>query len=725
MRPNRRARRLGPPIAALATVTLVLGTVVVATLVAAPAGAATVALPAGSVTVHLRGNGHGHGMSQYGARGAAIAGLTATRILAFYYPGTSLVALGSSTVRVLVSGTGGTTTVSPQSGLFVTGVSGALPTVGISRYRLTASGAALALQKLTGAGWSTVKAGLPNGSSFSRSSGNVRVYRTDGSSTVYRGVVAALRSGTGVITVNRVSLDGYTAGVVPREIPASWPANAVHAQAIAARSYGRNAVENSAGRAYDICDTTQCQVYGGMTRYDAAGHVLWTEDLAALSGNANMVLRYNGRTIFAQFSASNGGWTVDGGQPYLVARADPYDNAASGDPYLSYTQSVPVASIARHYGLVTATALQITARDGHGAWGGRMTAGFVDGKDAQGRARHVATTGFGLQAAMGIGTTWLFIQPGVRPVGHLDGFAPVAPRVLQMSGWTVDPDHTDLPGRFVLTLDRVAGPARVTTVTRVDVQRARGTTTSLLGFSVRVRVGVGQHTACLYGLDRDGLGQRVIGCRTVWMPDVLGSLDSLTSTDLHTVRLTGWSFDQGHGASPGRIRVQVDGTARPTALTTLARPDVRRAFHTAGQTFGYDTAVTLAGGAHQVCVLGVDQDGRGSVPLGCRSVTVPQNPIGRAEVIHHVAAGYQISGWTFDPDVNGGSTKIHVYVDHVLAATINAAATRLDVQRAYDLVNSAVGFSALVPASSAKHTITITSVNTGLGADTVLVAGWA
>ncbi|MDT4971026.1 MAG: stage sporulation protein, partial [Pseudonocardiales bacterium] len=137
MRPNRRARRLGPPIAALATVTLVLGTVVVATLVAAPAGAATVALPAGSVTVHLRGNGHGHGMSQYGARGAAIAGLTATRILAFYYPGTSLVALGSSTVRVLVSGTGGTTTVSPQSGLFVTGVSGALPTVGISRYRLT------------------------------------------------------------------------------------------------------------------------------------------------------------------------------------------------------------------------------------------------------------------------------------------------------------------------------------------------------------------------------------------------------------------------------------------------------------------------------------------------------------------------------------------------------------------------------------------------------------
>jgi SpoIID/LytB domain protein len=575
------------------------------------------------VTVHLRGNGHGHGLSQYGARGAAIAGLSATQILAFYYPGTSLVTLGSSTIRVLVSGTGGTTTVSPQAGLFVTGVSGALPTVGITRYRLAASGAGLALQKLTAAGWSTVHTGLPSGASFSRSAGNVRVYRTDGSSTVYRGLATAVRSGAGVITVNRVTLDGYTAGVVPREMPASWQATAVHAQAVAARSYGRNAVENSSGGAYDICDTTQCQVYGGMTRYDASGHVLYTEDLAAISGNANMVLRYAGRTIFAQFSASNGGWSVDGGQPYLVARADKYNNAASGDPYLSYTRSVPAVSIARHYGLASVSSIEIT-RDGHGTWGGRMTSGFVNGKDAQGTARRIATTGFSLQAAMGVGTTWFSIQASARPIGHLDGFAPAAPRTLAMNGWTFDPDHPDLPGKFVLTVDHVAQPAQVTTIARTDVQRAYGTTTSTLGFSVRVRVGVGQHTACLYGLDRDGLGQRVIGCRTALMPNVLGSLDSVTNVDPQTVRVTGWTFDSSNGASLGRFKVTVDGTATGLSEpTTLARPDVRRIYHTAGQTFGYTKAVTLTGGAHQVCVLGVNLARTGTVPLGCRAVTVP------------------------------------------------------------------------------------------------------
>jgi hypothetical protein len=707
---------------------LAVGTAVVATgaWFAAAAGTESIALPAGSVSVHLRGNGHGHGMSQYGARGAALAGLTARQIVAFYYHGTSLATLGASTIRVLVSGTGSTSTVAASAGLRVTGVSGTLPTSGISRYRLAASGggAGLTLQRLVGSTWKSVRAGLANGAEFSSSSGAVRLFLADGSSAAYRGAIRVVRGGSGVLAVNRVSLDGYTAGVVPREMPSSWPATAVHAQAIAARSYGRNAVESDAAQAYDICDTTQCQVYGGKTRYNRAGTVLWTEDLAALAGNANMVLRYAGRTIFAQFSASDGGWAADGGKPYLLAHSDRYDNAASRDPYLSWTRSVSVAGIARHYGLATATAIGVTHRDGHGTWGGRVTAGYVDGRDAQGRTRRVTTSGFGLQAAMGLPTNWFWIQHDSAPIGHLDGFAPAAARMLQMTGWTFDPDHRTLPGRLVLTVDGSARPAQVTTRPRPDVQRVYATATATLGFSVRVRVGVGRHTACLYGLDRDGPGRRLLQCRSAWMPDPLGSLDSLTSTGLHTGRLTGWSFDPSHGASPGRIQVRVDGAARPVVRTTVARPDVQRVVHSAGNRFGYDIALPLSGGAHQVCVSGLDQDGHGAVPLGCRGLTLAQSPLGRVEQLRHVAGGYRLSGWTFDPDRNGGSTKIEVYLAAARVATIAATAARPDVRRAYRLANSAVGFSALVPASSAKRQIVIKSVNTGPGKASVLVHGW-
>jgi hypothetical protein len=296
---------------------------------------------------------------------------------------------------------------------------------------------------------------------------------------------------------------------------------------------------------------------------------------------------------------------------------------------------------------------------------------------------------------------------------------------LQLKGWTFDPDHADRPGQFIVSLDGVKHAAQATTLRRTDVQQAYATVTSTLGFSVTVKVGVGPHTACLYGVDQDGLGTRLILCRDTWMPDPLGSMDSLTSTGLHTARVTGWSFDPSHNSSPGRIQVYVDKKAQPVAATTLPRPDVQSVFHTAGDTFGYGITLTLSGGVHQVCVFGVDQDGHGSVPLSCRTVSLPQNPLGRVEQFHHVAGGYQLSGWTFDPDQNGGSTKIEIYLDHVLAATIGATAPRADVQRFYGLVNSAVGFSGLVPASSAKHTITIKSINTGPGADSVLVNGWA
>jgi len=73
----------------------------------------------GAVTIKGHGFGHGHGMSQYGAEGAARAGRTWRQILGFYYPGTSWGTKGGR-VRVLISGdTTRDVVVSPRSGLRV------------------------------------------------------------------------------------------------------------------------------------------------------------------------------------------------------------------------------------------------------------------------------------------------------------------------------------------------------------------------------------------------------------------------------------------------------------------------------------------------------------------------------------------------------------------------------------------------------------------------------
>lgn len=406
-RPGRRARSA----AVLACAALAAG----ALLPAGSAIAASVpgtALPqSGSFTVYGRGAGHGHGMSQYGAREAAAQGLSAGSILAFYYPGTTRTVLPTSRIRVRLSGVPSDTTVFASTPGLRLCQQAPLPLAGIKYYRLAPSGSGLALQRWRDGGrsWETVTSNLSSGTCFASDYWFVRLLRSDGSSTRYRGYVRAVRSGAGEITVNDVSLDNYAAGVAPREMPASWYDNAVRAQAVAARTYGRYAVEHSAGSSYDICDTTSCQVYGGMAQFAADGTEQYTDDQDAVVGNENTVLTYGGHAILAQFGASNGGATALGGLPYLPAKLDPYDIPASGDPYLYWTRSATASQVASYYGLKQATALEIAKRDGIGPWGGRVVTAYVDGVDWSGAKVHRATTGDELGAALGVWTDYFGI----------------------------------------------------------------------------------------------------------------------------------------------------------------------------------------------------------------------------------------------------------------------------------------------------------------------------
>ncbi|HKC27750.1 MAG TPA: SpoIID/LytB domain-containing protein [Jatrophihabitans sp.] len=406
-------RRTAAAVGALAAGAAVL----VAQSPAAHAETLTLPKTAKTFVIEMRGNGHGHGMSQYGARGAAIAGKTYRQILAFYYPKAILTRINRPRIRVLLSNTGTTTTIAATSNVVLTGYPGTLPTAGIARYRLVAgAGSGLVLQKLgtaAGSTWTPVRISLADGTGFQQADfGALQLFLHDGTSTSYYGSLMAWRQhprGTagGVYTVDAVNWNRYAQGVVPREMPSSWQRAAVDAQAVAARTYGANAAANPMSSTYDICDTTWCQVYGGYQHLDARGNVLWQDFPSAATDTSNQILSLDGQPIFAQFSASNGGWTVSGGQPYLIAQADPYDNAASGDPYLDYKRTVTVASVASAFGLKTLTKISITKRDGHGAWGGRVLNVTLTGTDTSNKATTVTTSGNSFAGAIGLGTSWL------------------------------------------------------------------------------------------------------------------------------------------------------------------------------------------------------------------------------------------------------------------------------------------------------------------------------
>src|SRR6476620_3368128 len=113
-RPARRSRRWAA-VGAAATVVASAGAV---TALPAQADEVYPRPPSGTINLTGHGWGHGHGMSQYGAYGAALQGLTWQQIVDFYYPNTARTAIGNHTIRVNVTAhLGNTTRVAPEAGL--------------------------------------------------------------------------------------------------------------------------------------------------------------------------------------------------------------------------------------------------------------------------------------------------------------------------------------------------------------------------------------------------------------------------------------------------------------------------------------------------------------------------------------------------------------------------------------------------------------------------------
>ena len=416
------------------------GTMVATTalVAAAPAHAAEIYPRPWDNTVTLSGHGwgHGHGMSQYGAYGAAVQGRTWQQIVDFYYPGTTGMALPNTGIRVLLSGVGSAMTYVQAATGLTSSASGsvALPTVApdgtaVAGYRpwpVAASGTAVKLQQFYAGGWHDCLATGAKPCAITTSVDFPVTFANNGTGFVatssmpgaafrpYRGVLVSHKYDTSPKTftsVNVLPMESYLLGVVPKESPASWPVQALAAQAVAARTYAAQARDGLG--TYDICDTTACQVYGGKAAedntYNASAGIAATQTRSSTGAvTGGTILTSLGKPAFTEFGSSNGGWSADGGKPYLIAQADPFDVPAT-DPVHTWSASVPVPSIeARWPSIGTYRELRIVSRDGHGQWGGRVLSATIVGSAAS-----VTIKGTDFQTAFGLKSEW-FIPTNLR-----------------------------------------------------------------------------------------------------------------------------------------------------------------------------------------------------------------------------------------------------------------------------------------------------------------------
>ncbi len=639
--------------------------------------------PDGTFTITGHGYGHGIGMSQYGAFGAAKQGLSAGQILAFYYPGTVQQQIGNPTVRVHLSAydsTGITMVAPPGQQMTVTDQATAASTTGpTTMYKVTVDATSLHVLFLDPAdqAWKPFKVGATAdtaGPVTFATSGGVRMYSGDGTARQYRGSVKIVRtSQTTVAAVNYVDMQSYLYGVVPREMPDSWaqPA-ALQAQAVAARSYAL-AVE-SPGANWDICDTTACQVYGGQAMVAANGTVTTIEGphaSPAVDATSGIALYYQGAPAFTQFSSSNGGQTAAGSKPYLVSQADPYDTAAV-DPNVDWKVTLTASSLQTSYpGVGTLQGLDVLSRDGNGDFGGRITSLALVGSNG---TVAVSNTYLGMKSSYwtaqgGPSPAPVILKRG-KAVGNLEVVSVGGPGVINVSGWSLNNASVSVADFVDVYIDGNFANRWAANQTRPDVAAAIQNAGPYHGFVGVLTASGGPHRVCVYGID--GLINPALGCVTVTLPsgNPHGNLEVVRDIG-SGVQLSGWTIDPDT-ANSVNVHVYVDG--RWTAMTTADgdRPDVAAAFPGYGSAHGFALTVPAVQGTHSYCAYAINQGiGTTNPLLRCQTLTLDRNPKGGAGLAGYSSGTAIVSGWAVDPDTTS-PVAVHIYVDGVWAGMTTA-----------------------------------------------------
>jgi stage II sporulation protein D len=216
----------------------------------------------------------------------------------------------------------------------------------------------------------------------------------------YRGRTVLQRDGAGVLAVNHVALEHYLYGVVPAEMPATWAAEALRAQAVVARSYALRSLRPASP--YDVFADVRSQVYRGVLGEAAA-------TTAAVRATRGRVVLAGGEVAQTFFFSTSGGRTAAneeewGGAPisYLRSVEDPHDDLS---PYHTWDERVTERQAERALRGLTPgqfETLEVASRTASGR------AATVDIVGSEGTNTVPAAT---IRARLGLRSTWFSITP--------------------------------------------------------------------------------------------------------------------------------------------------------------------------------------------------------------------------------------------------------------------------------------------------------------------------
>ena len=330
------------------------------------------ATPPKSFTFIGAGYGHGVGLSQYGAKGQALEGKTATEILNYYFPEAQVTpVLDSRIISVNVAHQVPSLSLTiPVEDFFTIQGEGLIETA-------TTPGASLSFAILnnliSGADTSAkswiVKWNNPN-SVVTLNYGTTKFLVSHG--YIKLRAVKAIGLGFRIEATNLLRLhDEYLYGIA--EVPSSWPAATLQSQVIASRTYALMRM-NSIKKACDchVYNSKYDQAFVGFSKEGEARYgQFWKAavDATAVDADNGLALTIDGAPISVFFSSSTGGatqravdvWGTD--IPHLLSVPDPWSiDPAINKNYASWTKKVSQKAMAKAFGLPDVERYEIVSR---------------------------------------------------------------------------------------------------------------------------------------------------------------------------------------------------------------------------------------------------------------------------------------------------------------------------------------------------------------------------
>jgi stage II sporulation protein D len=365
---------------------------------------------ASRLVIRGAGFGHGIGMSQYGAYGLSLKGVRYQQILARYYTDTALAQVAAEPeVRVLLQGGQRKVTF---SGVARLGTASLDPS---KTYNVIRGGSGLVLREGTKRLLTTappLRVDAPGGGALLLSGTSVPGVR-DGR---YRGALELRPSGRGISVINALGLESYVRGVVSAESPSAWPAEALKAQAVAARTYAITSRAGSISDGFDQFADTRSQVYKGVAAERPSTD-------AAVAATARQVVTYAGQPVTTFFFSTSGGHTESiensfvGSQPkpWLKGVEDPFDDLSPKHRWKPMTLTMTQAR-RKLRGLVKGRFHRIDVLQ-------RGTSPRIVRAEIVGSRGRTAVTGPQLRTRFGLFDTWAYFTT----VSSNAGRSPVAP----------------------------------------------------------------------------------------------------------------------------------------------------------------------------------------------------------------------------------------------------------------------------------------------------------